>query len=362
MPAPRTSRPTHRRLCALLALAAIGVCAVAPASASASSKPPRPLYWGAMIGSQFTGESPPWDMNALASFEGLAGKGVSIVPFSSPFTDCASHPCSFFPFPAEAMESIRQHGALPMLTWASQSVPSSLHEPHFGLADVAHGAFDAYIHEFAEKAREWGHPFFLRFDQEMNGFWFPWSEGVNGNKRGTFVAAWRHVHDIFTRVGATNATWVWCPNVDFTRKLIPLHSLYPGGRYVDWTCLDGFNWGKTPGSGGWMGFGRVFESTYRRMVKIAPKKPMMIGETASEERGGSKPAWIHNTLKIVPHRFRKVRALLWFEEKDRDMHWPIESSPASSTAFAQAIQRTVYRPNEFGGIETSPIPPPSWPR
>ena len=131
MPPPENQPSTPRRLSVLIALAAIGVCALAPTSASATSKPPRPLYWGAMIGTQLTGESPPWDMNALATFEGLAGKGVSIVPFSSPFTDCASHPCSSFPFPAGAMETIRQHGSLPMLTWASQSVPSSLHEPHF---------------------------------------------------------------------------------------------------------------------------------------------------------------------------------------------------------------------------------------
>jgi hypothetical protein len=357
----RTTPATQRRLSVVLALAAIVACALAPASASAKSKPPRPLYWGAMIGSQFTGESAPWDMNAVTDFEAITGKGVSIVPFSSPFTDCAFRPCSYFPFPVGAMESLRRHGTIPMLTWASQSVPSSLHEPHFQLADVTRGDFDPYIREFAERARRWGHPFFLRFDQEMNGFWFPWGEGVNGNKPGTFVAAWRHVHNIFTQVGATNATWVWCPNVDFTRELVPLHSLYPGGRYVDWTCLDGFNWGKTVGSGGWMSFGRVFRSTYKRIAKIAPHKPLMIGETAAEERGGSKAAWIHNTLKVVPRQFRKVRALIWFNESDGDMHWPIESSPASSTAFAQAIQRTVYRPNEFSRIDTNPIPPPSWP-
>ena len=83
------------------------------------------------------------------------------------------------------------------------------------------GTHDAYIREFAEDARDWGHPFFLRFNWEMNGNWFPWSEGVNGNQPGEYVAAWRHVHDIFTEVGATNATWVWCPNVD------------PGGKFSD---------------------------------------------------------------------------------------------------------------------------------
>jgi len=346
----------------------LAACALAVPATPAPAKPakhgsPRPVYWGAVIGKQLTGEAPPWDMNALTTFEGMAGKGASLLDFSSPFADCIVKPCSFFYFPTAAMEALRQRGTIPILTWASQSVPTplNLREPLFQLSDVAGGRYDRYIRSFAEQVREWGHPFFLRFDQEMNGFWFPWNEGVNGNKPGDFVRAWRHVHRIFTRVGATNATWVWCPNVDFTRKLTPLHSLYPGGRFVDWTCLDGFNWGHTPTSGGWMSFTRVIGATYRRILEIAPHKPMMIGETASEERGGSKAAWIHHTLKLVRTRFRKIRAFVWFEEDDRNMRWPIESSPSAQEAFAKAIQNPVYRPNEFSGIETSPIPPPSWP-
>jgi hypothetical protein len=353
----------RRGLAGAIALIACCTVALTPAAApAAAKKPPNPLYWGAVIGKQLTGESPPWDMNALAWFEGLADKGASLLAFSSPFADCSSRPCTYFPFPTEAMETLRQRGTIPVLTWASQSVPTpkSLREPGFQLTDIARGLHDIYIRNFAEQAKEWDEPFFLRFDQEMNGFWFPWGEGVNGNPRGSFVKAWRHVHDIFTEVGATKATWVWCPNVDFTRKLTPLHSVYPGGRYVDWTCLDGFNWGKTRNSGGWMSFSRVFRSTYKRVLKIAPRKPMMIGEVASEERGGSKPKWIRNTLKIIPRRYPKVRALVWFEQNDRGMHWPIESTRASRMAFAKAIQRTVYRPNEFQHIETSPIPPPSW--
>ena len=81
------------------------------------------------------------------------------------------------------------------------------------------GTYDAYIREFAEGARDWGHPFFLRFNWEMNGDWFPWAERVNGNQPGEYVAAWRHVHDIFTAVGATNATWVWCPYADSKPRL-----------------------------------------------------------------------------------------------------------------------------------------------
>ena len=62
-----------------------------------------------------------------------------------------------------------------------------------------------------------GHPFFLRWGHEMNSDRFPWSEDANGNRRGEFVQAWRHIHDIFTSVGASNVSWVWCPNVESAR-------------------------------------------------------------------------------------------------------------------------------------------------
>ena len=70
----------------------------------------------------------------------------------------------------------------------------------------------------------------------------PLGEGANGNKPGEYVAAWRHVHDIFAAAGATNATWVWCPYADVTPQPAPSPSYYPGDAYVDWTCLDGYNW------------------------------------------------------------------------------------------------------------------------
>jgi beta-mannanase len=226
------------------------------------------------------------------------------------------------------------------------------------LARIIRGKYDGYIRGFAEAAREWGHPFFLRFNWEMNGFWFPWSESVNGNRRGQFATAWRHVHDIFSSVGATNASWVWCPNVDFTRKLTPLRGLYPGDAYVDWTCIDGFNWGKTPNSGGWMSFKQVYGSTYHRILRIAPSKPMLIGEIASDDRGGSKPDWIRNALRVVPSRFRKIRGLIWYDVLDQGMHWTIDHSPRSARAFAKQIRRPVFRPNVYGGLTAGPIPPP----
>ncbi|MEX2080606.1 MAG: glycosyl hydrolase, partial [Dehalococcoidia bacterium] len=332
-------------------------------SVTRSRHQPSPLYWGASIGSHLTGTQAPWDMNAVAQFEATAGKKLSLIHFFAPFANCASD-CWYYDFPTTPMQSIRDHGAIPFFSWSSQSIPSNLNQPNFRLSTVIAGAHDSYLRKFAEAARDWGHPFFLRFNWEMNGNWFPWSEGVNGNGPGEYVAAWRHVRNVFASVGATNATWVWCPNIDPEDKFQDLGALYPGDAYVDWTCLDGYNWGKSPGAGSAGGsrssFEDLFGPTYDRIVKtIAPSKPMVIGEVGATERDGSKAAWIADMLSRIPTEYPLIRGLAWFNTYDDGMDWPIETSAGAATAFAKGIKNPFYRVGVYSGLSASPIPPPS---
>jgi beta-mannanase len=192
----------------------------------------------------------------------------------------------------------------------------------------------------------------------MNGFWFPWGDTANGNRRGEFVLMWRHIHDIFKTMGVTNVTWVWCPNVNIGGELQPLNQVYPGGRYVDWTCLDGFNWGKRGGSPGWLSFDEIFRKTYSQVIRLAPKKPMMIGETASTDRGGDKAAWIKHTLRAVRTKYRKIRALIWLDVHDRGSNWPIEKPRRVTKTFQKGIRNPAYRPNVFGNLPPVTIEPP----
>jgi beta-mannanase len=302
-------------------------------------------------------------MTAATKLEEMTGKKLSILNFSSPFANCPTSggACSYYNFPANEMNNIRSHGSIPFFSWASQSIPSTVNEPNFQLSDVIAGTYDSYIEKWAIAARNWGHPFFLRFNWEMNGRWFPWSEGVNGNKSGEFVTAWRHVHDIFTAVGATNVSWVWCPNVDPDNIFLNLQSQYPGDQYVDWTGLDGYNWGTNPAKPDrWRSFDGLYKSTYDKIVNtIAPSKPMMISEVGSTEYGGSKAAWISDMLAKIPNNYPKIRGLLWFEKFDSGMDWPIETSASATSAFAAGIQNPAYASNTFGTLGGSAISPPS---
>jgi hypothetical protein len=339
----------------------------APAPEPAPTPSPTPaassIYWGAWIGKQLTGNQPPWDMGAAGKFEEMAGKKLSILNFSAPFANCPTSSggaCSFYKFPVNEMNSIRAHGSIPFYSWASQSIPSTKEEPNFQLSDVISGTYDSYIREFATAAKNWGHPFFLRFNWEMNGRWFPWSEGVNGNKSGEYVTAWRHVHDIFTSVGATNVTWVWCPNIDPNGEFLNLASQYPGDKYVDWTGLDGYNFGTNPNRGDrWYSFDHQYKSTYDKITgTIAPSKPLMVSEIGSTEDGGSKAAWIQDTLAKIPTSYPKIRGMLWFEQFDDGMDWPIETSASATSAFASGIQNPAYAGNQFGSLGPGPIQPP----
>ncbi len=320
-----------------------------------------PLYWGAWIGEQFTGAQAPWDMSAVSDFEQVASKPLSLINFSSPFAACSGSSCNYYKFPTAPMENVRNHGAIPFFSWASQSSPSSLNQPDFQLAAIANGSLDPYIREFATEAKAWGHPFFLRFNWEMNGNWFPWSGGVNGNGPGTYVAAWRHVHDIFASVGATNATWVWCPYSGARGSRARIGKYYPGGEYVDWTCIDGYNWGRVSSTSPsrWQSFDTLFASSYRKITtKIAPGKPMMLGEIASNGGGKPKALWIKRMFASLPQKYPDVHGLVWFDCPDRTMSWTLESSPIALRAFSKGISDRHYLKPSFSALAESPISVP----
>ena len=355
-PAARRFRLGWVALCAAATIAGVaGSDSVGTAAAAGRpAHSARALYWGAWIGTQFTGTEAPWDMRAVSAFQRLVnGKGLSLIALSSPFEDCYQKPCSPYSFPTAQFEKIRRYGAIPFFNWGSNAAPIQPNRSRYALRRIIAGTYDSYIRTWAAAAARWGHPFFLRFDWEMNGKWYPWGWGANGNGPRDFVLAWRHVHDIFRSVGATNATWVWCPNVDPGGVFGPLQAMYPGSAYVDWTCLDVYN-RATP----WLSFDSLFRSTYDVVETLAPNKPMVLGEVATTGHGGSKPGWISGFLTNLSSRYPNVRGILWFEKYASGFDWPIETTAASKAAFARGISSPLYVANEFGSLPSRPVPPP----
>ena len=95
-----------------------------------------------------------------------------------------------------------------------------------------------------------------------------------------FVAAWRHVYDMFQARGVSNARFVWAP-IAANYATGVAQSFYPGNRYVDWIGADGYNW--YPGRPGskWTTFGDIFAAFY---AWAAPRgKPLIVAETGAQE-------------------------------------------------------------------------------
>jgi len=208
---------------------------------------------------------------------------------------------------------------------------------------IIDGTHDAMLQQRAAEAIALQEKFFVDFAAEMNGNWSPWAGANNGMSADKYVAAYRHIHDVMVGAGATNIIWVWCPNVTDEPREAWNETLnyYPGDDYVDWTCVDGYNWGDANPSVGWQSFHDLFADVY---VKLASKgKPIMIGEMASAELGGDKAAFITGMIPALQEHFPLIKGINWFDV-NKETDWRISSSPQAEAAFIAMASDPYFNP------------------
>ena len=262
----------------------------------------------------------------LDAFEQLVGHDVQIVSFYQSFASGS--------FDHDGASSITARGAIPMVTWEPWDSKKGVDQPAFTLKRIASGEFDEEMSRFANDVKNWGGRVLLRFAHEMNGDWYPWSERTNGNKAGDYVKAWRHVHGVFERVGASNVEWVWSPNVTYDGST-SLEDLYPGDDDTDWVALDGYNFGTSSSKHTWDSFDHVFGASLDELERIAPDKPVLIAEVGCSEQGGDKAAWITDMFDQLAHR-PDVAGVVWFDI-DKRADWRLTTSDAAVSAFAAGL-------------------------
>jgi beta-mannanase len=311
------------------------------------------VYSGAYIlgeGGLTTGS----DWQAVTNFAATAGKDVSLINNFDSWTDSGSSTNGTQAFPTAEMNNIRSHGSIPLFTWQPQNGKEGVSQS-FDCSNVADGVYDAYIAQWARAAASWGHPFFLRFAHEMNGNWYPWCAGVNGNTSAQYVRMWRHVHDLFGSARATNVTWVWCVNVPFNGSA-PLAGLYPGDNYVDWISLDGYNRLANP----WQDFSVIAFGTVTQLISLAPGKPIMVAETGcNQSNNGSKSQWFLNALTNYLPSQPRIKAWVYFNSTNLTdgNDWRITVPTGAVTGYQQGIASGYYDTNRYAAIAGSPIPP-----
>jgi beta-mannanase len=220
------------------------------------------------------------------------------------------------------------NGLIPMESWAGTSLRS-----------IANGSYDSMILARARALKALKSPVFLRWGYEMNGDWNSWSGASNGDNPKLFVRAWRHIHNLFAKVHASNVVWVWCPN----DQSVPMQSwnavkhYYPGNAYTDWIGIDGYNWGTTQSWSQWTEFSNLFTKVYRIYHTV---KPIMIGETGSVDQGGSKADWITNMASAIQTDFPSIEAVVYMDTG----RWAIDPTSSAMTAFRTMALESYFRP------------------
>jgi Glycosyl hydrolase family 26 len=209
-------------------------------------------------------------------------------------------------------------------------------------AAVAAGQDDDYIRAFAQAVATVNQQVIISYGQEMNGNWYNWGTNGAGNSNpADYIAAYRHVHDLFAQMGVHNVTWLWGPNVSYTGST-PLKAVYPGDAYVDWVGLDGYF--SQPSDT----FGSLFGPSITELRQFT-SKPLLIAETGvAGQAGAGQLAGV-----FAGARQAGVIGIVYFDEAQSGdpMHqdWRLEDNGASMAAWRAGVQAHGERPLILAG-------------
>jgi mannan endo-1,4-beta-mannosidase len=205
------------------------------------------------------------------------------------------------------------NGAVPFI----QIDPSGVN-----LATIVSGVYDTFLKTFATQVASYGartgHGIIISFGHEMNGSWYSW--GYRHTPPKVFVAAWRHIVDIFRQEGADDVTWLWTVNIINPRGGIPAPTAWwPGSSYVTWVGIDGYYLKPS-----WM-FAPLFGPTIKVVQSLSHHPiPILIAETGVVPNA-NQPAKIANLFAGI-HDYGLL-GFVWFDAKGvKD--WRLDSRSA----------------------------------
>lgn len=267
----------------------------------------------------------PWNAQELERISAAAG-GVrpTMLQFFLKWCDT---------FQPQSIQQAYRLNALPIISWEPwRGEVYGESQPEYALSKIISGTFDQYLTEFATTIRDQRWPVALRLAHEMNGNWYPWSESKSGNKAGEYVKAWRHIHDIFTTVGANNVIWIWSPNIIRPVPKVSLSALYPGDDYVDWVGMVGYAKEESTAAA-------VYEPTIN-VIRPFCAKPIIITE-AGAQPSDHKVTWIRDFFQWIETQ-QNVIGFNWFEYSEAEggkLDWRFTENAQTKAAFAAGIKQ-----------------------
>jgi beta-mannanase len=218
------------------------------------------------------------------------------------------------PAPNYQLRQVLADGATPVVDWRCGDYD----------AHVAAGLDDALITQYADQLKALGGPVFLRWYWEPNitqsaqyppaTRCLPAPPGDTNPEDGgaaAYVAAYRHIRQIFDAQGATNVSFVWAVSSRGDDR--DYMSFFPGADAVDWIAIDGYYYDAngapslpqpTPAS-----VTSLFGAWYKDFSPLG--LPMMISETGAQS--GYQAAWIDDLGSAIGSVYPDVRGVLYFD-------------------------------------------------
>ena len=223
-------------------------------------------------------------------------------------------------FPMEGMKRAYERGQSVELTMQIASYNNSNYPTHNTNFDVLDGLSDEKIREFAKSAKEFGHPFLFRLNNEMNTDWCQYSGLLLLSDSDLYISIWRRIYDIFIEEGVDNAIWIFNPN---DKSHPPTNwnsdvSYYPGNKYVQLFGITGYNTGtyymeKTGEN--WRTFDQIYYKMAQKYRKTYSNFPWIITEFACSSVGGNKEQWINQMFESLPN-YPEIKAAVWWSYAD----------------------------------------------
>jgi hypothetical protein len=224
--------------------------------------------------------------------------------------------------------TIGDDGSVAQVLTYSKDLPGTIPLVSWGVdlrgGAITDGSRDAYLRAQAEAIVAYKKPMFIRLDWEMNGTWYPeWSRPAVSSS--AYIAAWRHIWTIFHQAGATNAAFVWCPNVgEYGSQAWT--AWFPGSAYVDWVGMDAYPepsdlTADVSGAGGLDALARFAEQTGR---------PAMLAEWAPGDPARDPAAAFDAVFGWAARYPDAVKALVYFNFGSSQQDYLLADDPTGA--------------------------------
>ncbi|HEV3155052.1 MAG TPA: glycosyl hydrolase [Candidatus Baltobacteraceae bacterium] len=264
--------------------------ASSPVVAGQFTPPPGSIYFGAYVDP--SGLAHGFAPADVAQFESQIGRTLTLHTQYLSFTAN---------FAGNLLTDDYVHFRVPVVSWNCQ----------FPDAKIVDGSEDGAIQNAAQQAKSFSGPIFIRYMWDMN---LPSTEFARNNcynpalgdppdnqfSPSQFIAAWQHIHNIFTQAGATNVIWLWTVSAD-PNAFSPMQ-YYPGSQWVDWVGMDAYD--LTNGSAA-----ATFQPLYATLSAL--NKPIMIAETGAA--ASIQPSFFPTIVPTLKTQFPNVKAFCYYD-------------------------------------------------